>query len=165
MSPGRRYPDSCYILLTLPNFSINLPVDIATNTRSTRATPLNMSEIKGPGLLYVNSRITSPNLNESQFLKWYTTVHIPEILDTSGVESALRFKSPVEDTKKPYLAIYPMKDICFTQTDEFKKITVTSDLLPDDEPIYNLAGFDTRYYGLTQYFEPREVKAGMLRRA
>lgn len=120
-----------------------------------------MSHIKGPGLLYVNSRITSPQLDEAHFLKWYTTVHIAEILETSGVESALRFKSPVPDAQNPYLAIYPMKDIGFTQTDEFRKITVTSDLLPDGEPIYDLADFDTRYYGLVQYFAPREVKAGM----
>jgi hypothetical protein len=120
-----------------------------------------MTEIKGPGLLYVNSRITSANLNESQFLKWYTEVHIPEILATSGVESALHFKSPTPDAQKPYVAVYPMQDIGFTQTEEFKKITVTSDLLPDGLPIYDLADFDTRYYGLMQYFEPREVRAGM----
>jgi hypothetical protein len=119
-----------------------------------------MSQIKGPGLLYVNSRITSPSLSESQFLKWYTTVHISEIIASSGVSSAVRFKSPDPSALKPYLALYPMDDIGFTQGQEFKEITVTSDLLPEGKPIYNLADFDTRYYGLMQYYAPREVKAG-----
>lgn len=75
--------------------------------------------------------------------------------------SALRFKSPDPDAQKPYLALYPMPDIGFTQTEEFKQISVTSDLLPDGGPIYDLADFDTRYYGLVQYYAPYgEPRAG-----
>jgi hypothetical protein len=116
-----------------------------------------MSEnIKGPGLLYVNSKIENPDiLTESQFLKWYTQDHIPEIIATSGVNSAFRFKSPDEKAEKPYLALYPMEDIAFTQGDEFKKISVHSDLLPNRGPIYDLADFDTRYYGLVQTYAPK----------
>jgi hypothetical protein len=36
-----------------------------------------------PGLLYVNSKITSPNLSPAAFTKWYNDVHIPDIFKTS----------------------------------------------------------------------------------
>lgn len=111
--------------------------------------------IKGPGILYVNSKIDKPEiLSESQYLQWYDEDHIPEIIQTSGVNSAFRFKSPDEKALKPYLALYPMKDIGFTQGDEFRKIAVHSKLLPDNAPIYDLAGIDVRYYGLIQYYAP-----------
>jgi hypothetical protein len=48
--------------------------------------------IKGPGLLYVNSKLASNLLDEETYLKWYSEDHIPEVIATSGIDSALRFK-------------------------------------------------------------------------
>ena len=79
-------------------------------------------ELKAPGLFLVNSKITRPDiLNEESFIKWYSDDHIPEILGTSGVKSALRFKNADPKAYRPYLVLYPMDDIGFTQSDEFKK--------------------------------------------
>ena len=80
------------------------------------------SESKVPGLFFVNSKITRPDiLNEDAFIKWYSNDHIPEILGTSGVKSALRFKNTDPKADRPYLVLYPMDDVGFTQSDEFKK--------------------------------------------
>lgn len=55
-----------------------------------------------------------------------------------------------------------MKDIAFTQGEEFKKIKVHSDLLPGGGPIYDLADIDVRYYGLIQKYEPKGPTSGKL---
>jgi hypothetical protein len=112
--------------------------------------------IKGPGLLYVNSKIARTDLlDEDSYMKWYGEDHIPEIIETSGVDSALRFKNVDESVDKPFLVMYPMKDIAFTQGEEFRKIRVHSDLLPGGGPIYDLADIDVRYYGLVEKYQPK----------
>ncbi|KAJ0369442.1 hypothetical protein COL26b_010431 [Colletotrichum chrysophilum] len=121
-----------------------------------------MSEnIQGPGLLFVNSKIIRPDLiDEESFFKWYDEDHIAEILATSGIQSAFRFLDVnIGSVERPYLAIYPMRDIGFTQTEEFRNINVSSDMLPNGGPIYDLADFDVRYYKLVQVFDPKKGKA------
>jgi len=119
--------------------------------------------IKGPGLLYVNSKIARTDLlDEERYMKWYGQDHIAEILLTSGFHSAVCFKDINAKADKPYLVMYPMEDIAFTQGEEFKKIKVHSDLLPNGGPIYDLADFEVRYYGLVQKYEPKSTKPGEL---
>jgi hypothetical protein len=117
--------------------------------------------MKGPGILYVNSKIARNDLlNEESYMKWYGEDHIPEIIDTTGINSALRFKDVDPKVDKPYLVMYPMEDIAFTQRDEFRKIRVHSDLLPNKGPIYDLADIDVRYYGLVQVYDPKGPTKG-----
>ena len=112
-------------------------------------------ELKGPGLLLVNSKITHSNiLDEETFIKWYSEDHIPEILDTSGVNSALRFKNADPKAERPYMVLYPMDNIGHTQSEEFKKINVYSDLLPAGGPIYNFVDMDVRVYSFIDKYEP-----------
>ena len=114
------------------------------------------ANIKGPGILYVNSKIARTDLlNEESYMKWYGEDHIPEIIETSGINSAIRFKDVDPKVPKPYLVMYPMEDLSFTQGEEFKKIRVHSDLLPNGGPIYDLADIDVRYYGLVQNYDPK----------
>jgi hypothetical protein len=121
------------------------------------------STIKGPGILYVNSKIARTDLlNEESYMKWYGEDHIPEVIETSGIDSALRFKDVDKTVNNPFLVMYPMKDIAFTQGEEFKKIKVHSDLLPGGGPIYDLADIDVRYYGLIQKYEPKGPTSGKL---
>jgi len=115
-----------------------------------------------PGLLLVNSKITNPILNEETFIKWYSTEHIPEILETSGVKSALRFQNKDLKAERPYLVLYPMENIGFLQSDEFKKIGFYSELLPAGAPIYDLTDMDVRVYSFIDKYEPEgPVKPGM----
>ncbi|KAF4625432.1 hypothetical protein G7Y89_g12735 [Cudoniella acicularis] len=117
------------------------------------------STISGPGILYVNSKIARTDLiNEESYMKWYSEDHIPEIIETSAINSALRWKDVDPKANKPFLVMYPMKDIAFTQGEEFKKIRVHSDLLPNQGPIYDLADIDVRYYGLIQTYDPKGAK-------
>ncbi|KAE9579204.1 Core atranone cluster (CAC) protein 1 [Colletotrichum fructicola] len=125
-----------------------------------------MSEnIQGPGLLFVNSKIIRPDLiDEESFFKWYDEDHIAEILATSGIQSAFRFLDVnIGSVERPYLAMYPMRDIGFTQTEEFRNINVSSDMLPNGGPIYDLADFDVRYYKLVQVFDPKKKGKGVVK--
>ncbi|KAI8195224.1 Core atranone cluster (CAC) protein 1 [Colletotrichum sp. SAR 10_65] len=125
-----------------------------------------MSEsIQGPGLLFVNSKIIRPDLiDEDAFFKWYDEDHIAEILATSGIQSAFRFLDVnIGSVERPYLAMYPMRDIGFTKTEEFRNINVSSDMLPNGGPIYDLADFDVRYYKLVQVFDPKKKGKGVVK--
>ncbi|KAM0328744.1 hypothetical protein ACHAQA_005157 [Verticillium albo-atrum] len=118
--------------------------------------------ITGRGILYVNSKIDRPDLiDEEKYMDWYDNDHIAEILETSAMKTAFRYKDvDFANADKPYLAMYPMDDIAFTQTDEFKNIRVHSDMLPGGGPIYDLAEIDVRYYNLIQVYDPTNKGPG-----
>lgn len=101
-----------------------------------------------PGILFVNSKITSEALTPEIFREWYESVHIPDIFVTSGIKSAFRYQSTTPGkVERPYLALYPVRDIQWLYSDEFKSIPVHSDMLPNkSKAIFELADFDTRYY-------------------
>lgn len=103
-----------------------------------------------PGILYVNSKITSEALTPEIFRDWYEGVHIPDILATSGVNSGFRYQSTTPElAERPFLALYPVEDIQWLYSSEFKSISLHSDLLPNDsKAIFDVADFDSRYYEL-----------------
>jgi len=114
-----------------------------------------------PGLLWVNSKITRPDiLSEEVFTKWYTEDHIPEVLASGGIHSAFRYISPDKSVDRPYLALYPLEDIDFLQTAAFKSISVESPLLPGSGKIFDVADFDVRYLEKVQTYEPAGTKPG-----
>jgi hypothetical protein len=114
-----------------------------------------MSEaIKGPGMLWVTSRISKSAqdiLDEETFLKWYDDDHIAEIVETDGIKDAFRYvdvEKGSPSVPKPFLAFYPMPDLAFTQGPGFKNIRVKSDILPGSGIVYDLADIDVSYIGL-----------------
>jgi hypothetical protein len=116
---------------------------------------------KGPGVLKVQSKIVKKDmLDQETYMKWYDEDHIPEILATSGVNSAWRFINNDPDAEEPFLAFYPVDDLAFLQSDEFKGITVDSKLLPENTVIYDLADFNVRYDALTQVYDPTNKGKG-----
>lgn len=120
--------------------------------------------MSGKGILFVNSRIQRPDLlDETRFMKWYDDDHIAEIMQTSGIHSARRFIDINPDAEKPYLAMYPLDDIQFTQSDEFRNIRVKSDLLPYSGVIYDLAEFDVRYDHLIHIYDEKKRGPGATR--
>lgn len=105
--------------------------------------------IKGPGLLYVTSKISRKDImSEETYFKWYDEDHIDEIVNTDGIKSAYRYIDTNPRADKPFLAFYPMPDITFTQGEQFRKIRVKSDILPGTGICYDLADIDVRYLGL-----------------
>lgn len=92
-----------------------------------------------PGLFFVSSRITHPQLSEDIFHEWYNQRHIPDIFQTSGFEEAYRWKvlkdfntsirrrgsrrgsrREEEDVERPFLNTYPLRDVEFLGSEEFK---------------------------------------------
>lgn len=92
-----------------------------------------------PGLFFVSSRITHPQLSEATFHEWYNQRHIPDIFQTSGFEEAYRWKvlkdtrrrgrgrgsrreeeHGKEDVQRPFLNTYPLRDVEFLGSEEFK---------------------------------------------
>jgi len=135
-----------------------------------RDNTMSISAIQGPGILFVRSRI-SPSANEilsePTFLAWYDNEHIPEVVSTSGVDSAFRFidihkSAPIgnEQNPKPFLACYPMEDLAFTLGDEFKNIGFRSSALPGSGVIYDLADMDVSYLGIVGKTPKREEGEG-----
>ncbi|KIV98508.1 uncharacterized protein PV09_09685 [Verruconis gallopava] len=105
--------------------------------------------IKGPGLLYVTSKISRTDIMDyDTYMKWYDEDHIAEIIETSGIKSAYRYIDIDKNASKPYLAFYPMEELGFTLGAEFRNIRVKSDLLPGTGICYDLADIDVRYVGL-----------------
>ncbi|KAF9895142.1 hypothetical protein FE257_000044 [Aspergillus nanangensis] len=120
--------------------------------------------MSGKGILFVNSRISRPDtLDEKTFMKWYEEDHIAEIMETSGIRSARRFIDTNPNAEKPYLAMYPMDDIGFTQSDEFRAIRVKSDMLPPPGLIYDMADFDVRYDNLIHVYDETRKGKGATR--
>ncbi|KAK3627945.1 hypothetical protein LTR56_018935 [Elasticomyces elasticus] len=116
---------------------------------------------KNPGLLFVNSKITKPDeVSDEAYTKWYEEVHIPDIFKTSGISEASRFLSIDPKSERPYLALYPLGDLDFLQTDEFRSIPVHHDSIPGSHAIFDFADFDTRYYKFVQHYEAENAKSG-----
>lgn len=106
-----------------------------------------IAAVTGPGLLYVNSKITDPSLSPELYKKWYEEIHIRDIFERKGIASAFRYYSTSPDSvERPYLALYPLEDVSFLTSAAFKSIPVNSELLPKQKPIFEFADFDTRYY-------------------
>jgi hypothetical protein len=93
---------------------------------------MSMSEAKDtlaqqPGLLYVNSKITNPELSIETFHRWYEDVHIPDIFKSGITSSAFRFVSTKSKAaERPYLALYPVEDVESLHSPEFKSILFTA---------------------------------------
>ena len=114
--------------------------------------------IHGPGLAFVRSRIAESAktvLDEQTLLKWYDGEYLAEVIATSGVRSGFRYidvhkTSPCGDkaNPKPYLAFYPMEDLAFARSDEFRKIRSQSELLPGSGVVYDYVDMDVSYLGL-----------------
>jgi hypothetical protein len=112
-------------------------------------------EQTGPGLLFVNSKIRRTDiLDEETFTKWYSSEHIPDMLKTSGVSSVLRLKNKDPKAEKPYLVLYPMQNIGFTQSEELKNVRIHSDLLPGGGPFDEYIDMDVRVYSFVDKYEP-----------
>jgi hypothetical protein len=114
--------------------------------------------IRGPGLAFVRSRIAESAktvLDEQTFLHWYDDEFLADVVTTSGVRSGFRYidvhkTSPCGDktNPKPYLAFYPMEDLAFALSDEFRNIRSQSEQLPGSGVVYDFADMDVSYLGL-----------------
>ncbi|KAH9907623.1 hypothetical protein F4778DRAFT_799913 [Xylariomycetidae sp. FL2044] len=122
--------------------------------------------LSGPGLLYVNSKIVRPDiLDEATFTEeWYDKEHIPDVVATSGIPSAVRAVDTDPMADRPYLALYQVDDLAFLQSPEFLSLPVDSEMLPASGHCFDLADFDVRYYNLVDALAD-ERQVGLTRNA
>jgi hypothetical protein len=116
--------------------------------------------LEGRGLLSVFSRIIKPELlSDGLFTEWYAEEHIPDALGTSGMTTGFRYYAVEPPGERPWLALYPVQDLGFFTTAEFRAVPVESHRLPGKK-IFDLAHFDTRYYQFIDAFEAENVSRG-----
>ncbi|KAK8049755.1 hypothetical protein PG994_011485 [Apiospora phragmitis] len=115
-----------------------------------------------PGLLYASSKITRPDILDTKtFFEWYDEEHIPELIQTSGFDSAFRFIDSNPDSERPYLAVYPTKDFSFFQSDEFKGMkSLQSDKLPGTGAAAEVMESVSRFDKLVQVYDPTKKGPG-----
>lgn len=104
----------------------------------------------GPGIFASLSKITDDSLSDETFNKWYSQVHIPDVIETGVITKAYRYRSKNPNAERPYLAIYTCPDMTVIGGEKMKGIPMTSDLFPDGKSCHDLASFDTRFYSTTQ---------------
>ena len=115
-----------------------------------------------PGLLFVSSKVIKDS--DELYNRFYNEEHLPDVLATGDTKLALRYKNTNPESKMPYLAIYPLDDAGYFQTDKLKK-------LKDDTRISKVYGdkdrgeyieFGLRPYEKIQTFEgfEQEQKSG-----
>jgi hypothetical protein len=80
-------------------------------------------------------------------------VHVPDLLATTVVSRAFRFKNMNPNSDLPYVAIYIVPDLGALQRIAFKSLKQTHECLPGGGPAHRFVDFDTRYYQLIQEFE------------
>lgn len=120
----------------------------------------------GPGMLSAHSRLAQPlKCPSEQYEKWYFEDHIPNVLECSGIKRALFYTNADSQADRPYLALYPMHDLRFLQSEEFiKGIRVTSPMLPQGEDgkeglCYDFMDVDVMYLQHVQTYEPLQAEA------
>ncbi|KAF2496741.1 hypothetical protein BU16DRAFT_507377 [Lophium mytilinum] len=125
--------------------------------------------LSGPGILWINSKITAPDkLSPELFKTWYEEAHIPDIIGAKkgSVLAAWRYQCANPERPAPYLALYSIPDLAFLQTAEFRAVPMVHEMLPEGGPIHKFANFDTRYYKKIQVFEKEgKTRPGMSRPA
>lgn len=119
--------------------------------------------LSGPGILWVNSKITDADqLSPELFKKWYEMAHIPDLINAKkgGVLASSRYQCPDPKQPAPYLAVYSVPDLGFLQTPEFRAVPMKHDMLPGGGPIHRFVSFDTRFYQRLQVVERPGATAG-----
>jgi hypothetical protein len=117
----------------------------------------------GTGLMTARSKITSPELlSVDAFTKWYNEIHVPDVLASSGVVSAFRYVTANPGkVERPYLAYYPLQDLGFLNSEEFRTIPVTSKTLPGSQNIFDLVDFAVGYHKLIKNIKGEANRKGM----
>lgn len=114
-----------------------------------------------PGLLFVRSRITSPDLTDSAFKKWYSEVHFSDVLESGLADLALRYENANPEAKYPYLVVYRLPDLGFVQDEKkMQTIPMKSELLPGSGEVSECTDMDIRAYEIIQRFEGQVEKEG-----
>lgn len=95
-----------------------------------------------PGIIWVASIMKNrQTLNEDQFNRWYTDVHLDDVLGSGVPDFAMRYKNVAQDRELPYLALYHFPDLDGMQKPEFHVSCTESYYKMKQVSITNLSPF------------------------
>ena len=117
--------------------------------------------LQARGMLSAHPRLAQPyKCPVSQYERRYLEDRIPNVLETCGIKRALLYINTDPEADRPYLALYPMQDVRFLQSEELiQGIRVTSPRLPNGEDgkeglCYDFMDVDVAYFQHVQTYEP-----------
>lgn len=82
-----------------------------------------------PGLMFIGSKITDPNVSDADYNKFYNEEHLPGVLaffKKHGIDNAfaLRYRNVTNShAYMPYLALYPVPDAQWILSPDQKRLT------------------------------------------
>lgn len=134
---------------------------IGSIKHTTRLVNTMASDGKNPGLLLVRAKAKNPDLTDEALNKWYSTVHIQDVVNSGAADLAIRYKNLDPKAEYPYLCLYRVPDLGFVQdAEKMAKIPKTSDLLPGSHDYREELTLERRVYGLLQKFEGQDEQKG-----
>ncbi|KAH7040892.1 uncharacterized protein B0I36DRAFT_16502 [Microdochium trichocladiopsis] len=137
----------------------------ADRTMTLSETNPRLKDLKGPGLLWVGSKIKKRDLlSWPTFLSWYDTEMLPAMVGLKGIRSAMRSTARDQSEEWPTLCIFVMDDLSYLHTPEVDEgMPGKSKFLPGGGQYMDLADFDCRFYNILSSYEPAgETTMGML---
>jgi hypothetical protein len=115
------------------------------------------------GIMAAFSRNARPDIMSSEdLMAWYDNIHIPDVIGSSGINTALRFENLDTSSKWPWLVVYPANDINFTQSNEFVEIPKGGQPEIKGYEFMELGEVDLRICERVLVFETSYTKPGML---
>lgn len=111
-----------------------------------------------PALLFVTSRISDPSkTTDEQFNRMYDDEHLPDVLNykLKFTNLALRYKNSDQPSDRPYLALYPLKDVSLFTSGTLEQVTADTrhSRTYGGEDIINIIDFGPRPYEKVQTYE------------
>ena len=65
-----------------------------------------------PGLIWCNSKVTKPSeLSGDSFCKWYSDVHVPDVLKTGTISEAFRYLAVDPNEELFHLTLYYAENV------------------------------------------------------
>lgn len=113
------------------------------------------------GIIAAFSKNASQDIiSDDALMSWYDEIHIPDVIATSGMRTALRFEAINPEAKYRWLVVYPVNDIGFAATEEFDKIPKGGHKEIGGREFTDLAELDLRIGARTQVIESNASKKG-----
>jgi hypothetical protein len=123
------------------------------------------------GLMMVTARISNPVLSPQVFNKWYSDIHVRDMVDNGFATVALRYSnytanstsaSPDFTVSTQYLALYNVPDVNFiSNPGTMSKLPLNSDMLPDkSRPVTTWSTWNFSYWLPVQEFEGNGTTTG-----
>lgn len=100
--------------------------------------------VSGPGIFWVNSGVTTPDLLPYQnFVRWYEDIHIPDWMGAKEGTMPVGWRYQCEDgsLETPFLVVYKFTDLADLGSKELAGVPLKHPSLPEGGPINKFTRF------------------------